>query len=152
MKVLRDNREQTFQVTTGATPAINSRYRIQVPNLSILQDRVTRSFPDILVMRSGSRSGIQVESLTPQLREFFGVKSDEGVLVASVEAGSAAEKAGLKAGDVITAVDGKRVSTPADLTSRRGTAGVTLKVVRDKQEREIKIEDSTTNPTRRINA
>src|SRR5438093_6127068 len=60
VKVLRDNSEQTFQVTTGATPAINSRYRIQVPNLSILQDRVTRSFPDILVMRSGSRSGIPV--------------------------------------------------------------------------------------------
>ena len=45
--------------------------------------------------------GVQTESLTRQLGEYFGVKDGEGVLVRSVEKGSAAEKAGLKAGDVI---------------------------------------------------
>jgi S1-C subfamily serine protease len=80
--------------------------------------------------------------MTPQLREFFGVKEGEGVLVASVDGGSAAAKAGLKAGDVITAVDAAAVSTPSDFNRevRSRTTAFTLEVVRDKQQREIKVE------------
>ena len=89
-------------------------------------------------MMSISQYGIRVA----QLREFFGVKADEGVLVASVAADSAAARAGLKAGEVITAVDGKRVSTPQDFIRQMRSAGpsVTLTIIRDKQEREMKLE------------
>jgi len=59
--------------------------------------------------------GIESESLNPQLAEFFGVK--EGVLVRSVAANSIAEKAGFKAGDVITKVDGQPVVTPKEISS-----------------------------------
>src|SRR5262245_35092128 len=47
------------------------------------------------------RIGVQVQPLTPELREFFGVEGDAGLLVAAVEARSPAADAGLRAGDVI---------------------------------------------------
>src|SRR5262249_5036001 len=52
-----------------------------------------------------SRAGVMVENLTPQLGEFFGVKNGQGVLVRSVEKGTPAEAAGLKAGDIIVRVE-----------------------------------------------
>src|SRR5215510_6416279 len=62
---------------------------------------------------SGGRLGISVETLTPQLRDYFGAK--DGVLVKSVTDGSAAAKAGIKAGDVITAVNGTHVEDASDV-------------------------------------
>jgi serine protease Do len=65
-----------------------------------------------------------------------------GVLVASVQKDSAAEKAGLKAGDVITAVDGRDVASASELTralpSGNGSHDVNLQVVREKKELKIK--------------
>jgi serine protease Do len=52
--------------------------------------------------------------LTPQLAQYFGVK--DGALVKSVQEGSAAEKAGIKAGDVITGVNGSHVYDPSDIS------------------------------------
>ena len=59
--------------------------------------------------------GINAEDLTPQLGAYFGAPDDGGVLVREVRAGAPAEKAGLKAGDVITKVDGKPVHSLGDL-------------------------------------
>jgi serine protease Do len=63
--------------------------------------------------RTQTRLGVGVLGLTGQLAEYFGAK--DGVLVTTVREGSPAEAAGLKAGDVITAVDGKTVGSPAQL-------------------------------------
>ena len=74
--------------------------------------------PDMPQMFSVWRSpvlGVEAEPLGPQLAAFFGVK--EGVLVRSVLKDSAAEKAGIKAGDVITKVEGSAVTTPNELSS-----------------------------------
>src|SRR5208337_2533555 len=49
--------------------------------------------------------GVETEGLNSQLAEFFGVK--EGILVRAVTKGSAADSAGLRAGDVITKIDGQ---------------------------------------------
>jgi len=62
-----------------------------------------------------SMLGVETESLTSQLAEFFGVK--EGVLVRSVSRNSPAEKAGIKAGDVITKVDDNKVSSSRDISA-----------------------------------
>jgi len=62
------------------------------------------------------RLGISAQDLTPQLAEYFGVK--EGVLVSGVTADSVAAKAGLKAGDAITAIDGSTVASVADVRRR----------------------------------
>jgi serine protease Do len=59
--------------------------------------------------------GVGIQRLTPELAESMKVKSDEGVLVSQVMEGGPAEKAGLKAGDVITEFGGKAVKTPDEL-------------------------------------
>lgn len=65
--------------------------------------------------RDGSpRLGVEVEPLNDQLAAFFGA-TDGGLLVKSVQAGSAAEKAGLKAGDVIVSVDGVKTTDAGDI-------------------------------------
>jgi serine protease Do len=82
--------------------------------------------------------GIEGESLTSQeqLAEFFGVKA--GVLVKSVGKNSAAEKAGVKAGDVVVKVDDSTVATPQEITRALRASGskktFTVTVVRNKKE------------------
>jgi serine protease Do len=71
---------------------------------------------DDLLGRSGGRLGISVSSLSPQLADYFGTK--EGVLVSSVTDDSAAAKAGIKAGDVITSFNGSAVNDPSDVRRR----------------------------------
>jgi len=82
--------------------------------------------------------GVQTESLTRQLGDYFGVQNGEGVLVRSVEKGSAAEKAGLKAGDVIIKADNEKLTDRTDLShilrSHRTGGKMTLVVMRDKHE------------------
>jgi serine protease Do len=86
------------------------------------------------------RLGITVEDLSPQLADYFGTK--DGVLVKSVNESSAAAKAGLKAGDVITSLDGGTINDAADLRRRtqRLESGdeFTLGVVRDKKPLSLK--------------
>jgi serine protease Do len=84
--------------------------------------------------------GIEAESVDSQLAEYFGVK--EGVLVRSVVKASAAEKAGLKAGDVITKVDTAKVSSPREITNAiRSKQGGTfpLTLVRDRKETTLNV-------------
>jgi PDZ domain-containing secreted protein len=59
------------------------------------------------------RLGVAIQSLEGQLAEYFG--TSQGVLISSVDADSPAARAGLKAGDVVTAVNGKAVTEPSDL-------------------------------------
>ena len=82
------------------------------------------------------RLGIDAEDLSGQLGNFFGVPDGEGVLVRSVSAGSAAEKGGLKAGDVITKFDGERIRSLGELREKVAAKGetATLTVTRNKAE------------------
>ena len=88
----------------------------------------------------GGRLGITVEDLSDGLGDYFGVK--HGALVRSVTEGSPAAKAGLKAGDVITAVNGSTVEEPSDVSRAldhlEGDAEFTLDVVRDKKPQTLK--------------
>jgi membrane-associated protease RseP (regulator of RpoE activity) len=62
--------------------------------------------------------GIGLTDLTPELRTHFGVPQESGVMVSKIDAGSPAEKAGLKVGDILTAYDGKPVASSFDLRQR----------------------------------
>lgn len=59
--------------------------------------------------------GVNVVDLTPELRDHYGADRDAGVLVGAVEDGGPAEKAGVRVGDIITAVDGKEIASAAEL-------------------------------------
>ena len=77
-------------------------------------------FPGWVPMGGAGLLGIEVETLTPQLAEYFGVKA--GVLVRSVRRGGVADRAGLKAGDVIVKVEDTPVATTGDLLDAEATA------------------------------
>ena len=79
------------------------------------------------------RLGVSIQDLTPELAEYFAVK--DGVLVSSVEKDSPAAKAGIKAGDVITSVDGEAVTGSSALVAQlRGKEGaVSIGVSRDRK-------------------
>lgn len=95
-------------------------------------------FPQLRTLMPSSSLGIVGEALgqESQLAGFFGVK--EGVLVRSVNKESAAEKAGMKAGDVITKIDDSAIATPQQISSvlraARGKGSVTVTVVRSRKE------------------
>src|SRR6267154_5072135 len=94
----------------------------------------------VVYVHSSMRSGVMVENLTPQLGEFFGVKSGNGVLIRSVEKGSRADKAGLRAGDVIVRVGEQSVHDTSDFThALRAHSGgsVNVSVIRDKKEQTL---------------
>jgi len=79
--------------------------------------------------------GVQIQALTPELRESLSLSAEGGALVAGVIKGDPAEKAGLKAGDVVVEFDGRSVRSDRDLVSIVGNTPVgrkvALKVVRD---------------------
>jgi serine protease Do len=95
---------------------------------------------DVFVAGAAGQLGLSVEELTPQLGEYFGAR--EGVLVKTVRDNSNASRAGVKAGDVITSVNGGLVSSAVDLRRRaqRLEDGdeFTLAIVRDKKPMTLK--------------
>ncbi|KQW46318.1 MULTISPECIES: Do family serine endopeptidase [unclassified Roseateles] len=83
-----------------------------------------------------ARLGVTLQDLSAPLAASFGLNAPDGALVSSVQPSSAAAKAGLKAGDVITAVDGEPVRVAGDVSSRVGLAQpgdkLKLEIWRDK--------------------
>ncbi|MFL5229409.1 MAG: Do family serine endopeptidase [Microvirga sp.] len=83
--------------------------------------------------------GVQIQPLTKELAEGFGLSTEKGALVASTQDGTPAEKAGLKSGDVITAVDGEPVANARELTRKIGAlkpgAKAEITYLRDGKER-----------------
>ena len=88
--------------------------------------------PFVMRMPRHSRGylGVRLLEMTPELRAHFGAPNDAGVLVASVEANSPAQKAGVQVGDIITRAGGDKIEYPRDLAraARGRTAGETLKI------------------------
>ncbi len=107
--------------------------RIEMGNLGNLGDG------NFVLSLGNRRIGVSTQTLSKQLAEYFGVR-DGGILVTSVTENSPAAKAGLKAGDVITAIDGEKVTSPGDLTrglNKKETGDVSLTVMRDKNMRTV---------------
>ena len=88
------------------------------------------------------RLGVRVQDLNPDLGSYFGVNDGKGVLITEVLKDTPAEKAGLKAGDVITKVGDKKVEDSDDLVRalRDADQKVTLTVMRQKTSRTIQSE------------
>jgi membrane-associated protease RseP (regulator of RpoE activity) len=139
--ISRDGQPLQVKVTLGDRQKVWAKARtfnfvmpkIEVPEVPDIE---VPSFD--IVMRSYSPStGIMIDNLTPQLGQYFGVPNGEGVLIRSVEKGSAAEQAGFKAGDVIVKVNDDNISDRTDW--RRAIRGrkdgkLNVTVIRDKKE------------------
>jgi serine protease Do len=131
--IVRNGAPQTLTAKIVSRPAISGQL-IPAP----VQEPFEFRFPDMPQSRMTWRSallGIEAEALEGQLADFFGVK--EGVLVRAVAGGSAAERAGIKTGDVIVRVNDAKVATPAEISAHlRGLRGrpVSIVVVRDRKE------------------
>jgi serine protease Do len=137
MSVHRAGATQTITATIGSR---KSRLMAEFPRPGEAP-RVELWMPDMPRAYTGLRSariGVEAEGLSGQLAEYFGVK--EGVLVRSVMKGSAAEKGGLKAGDVITKVDQKPLDSPRDLSEAlRDKKSVSITVMREKREMSLTV-------------
>jgi serine protease Do len=79
--------------------------------------------------------GIGISDVTPENAKFFHVENNEGAVITQVEDGSPAAKAGLKIGDVITELDGQKVSDASQLQIEVGQkepgSSIRLGVLRD---------------------
>ena len=114
-------------------------FHIEVPPMPNMPDFDVPNI-GVVYVHSSMRSGLMVENLTPQLGEFFGAKSGNGVLIRSVEKGSRADKAGLRAGDVIVRVGDQAVHDTSDFTHAlrgRNAASVNVTVIRDRKEQTL---------------
>lgn len=95
------------------------------------------------------RIGISTVQLTKQLAEYFGVGEGTGVLVTAVTDDGPAAKAGVKAGDVITAVDGEKVDGPGDLSrtiNKKKDGDVTITLIRKKDQKTITVTPKAATP------
>lgn len=108
-----------------------------IPDITQFRGMITGDFPNLMV--SSTRIGLEVESVSGQLADFFGVK--QGVLVRSVVGKSPAEKAGLKAGDVIVKIAGTPVMTGREITGavRAAKGKIAFTVVRNKKEMNVEV-------------
>jgi S1-C subfamily serine protease len=106
--VYRDGKEDPVRVVIGNRPG----KKLEIGRSDYGDD--LRKYFQVQTAPSGY-IGTQIIDLNEQLAEYFAVPAGEGVLVTEVEKDSPAAKAGLKAGDVIVAVDGKTVEESQDL-------------------------------------
>src|SRR5215217_1577061 len=104
-------------------------------------------FPDnngdmTFFLGNSRRIGVSTMELTKQLADYFGITGGKGVLVTSVTDDGPAAKAGVRAGDVITAVDGEAIDSPGDISraiNRKKEGDVTLTVIRNKSQQTIRV-------------
>ncbi len=133
LEVFRGGASQTITAKVGEHP--------QVPGIP---DGIGFRMPDVPRVIMGLRSpmlGVEAESIDGQLAQYFGVS--DGVLVRTVMKGSAAEKAGVKAGDVIYKIDEVKVATPAEISARlRAAHGkpIPVALMRERKEMSLTVE------------
>ena len=95
-----------------------------------------------IFLGNSRRIGVSTMELTKQLADYFGIAGGKGVLVTSVTDDGPAAKAGVRAGDVITAIDGEAVDSPGDISraiNRKKEGDVTLTVIRNKSQQTIRV-------------
>jgi serine protease Do len=144
MSISRGGAEQEIAATvskrTNAFATLNwggnlaKGWKLESPNLT--GETFTFSFGN------SRRLGVSTTELTKQLAEFFGVPGGKGVLVTSVIEEDPAAKAGIKAGDVITSIDGEAVDSPGDISrvlNSKKEGEVTVTFIRNKTQQSIRV-------------
>ena len=154
LTVWRGGRTQTISATLGKSEERRHAMKMVAPTPGTFSFRMPE-MPEIpsmewngnMVFGGGQpRLGIDAEDLSGQLGAFFGAPDGEGILVRDVNSGSPAEKAGVKAGDVITSLNGERIRSVGELreklSAKREDKDRTVKlgVLRNKSEVSLTVE------------
>ena len=154
LSVWRDGRTQTISATLGKSQERRRTMKMVAPTPGTFAFRMPE-IPEIPSMEwNGNmlfgggqpRLGIDAEDLSGQLGTFFGAPDGEGILVRDVNSSSPAEKAGVKAGDVITSLNGERIRTVGELREKLSAKHadkdrtVKLGVLRNKSEISLTVE------------
>jgi membrane-associated protease RseP (regulator of RpoE activity) len=155
MKVVRDGKARVLSAKLeGPANSYSYNYNFSMPEVHVPPVHVPEinippmNFEGWSNDLGGHRAtlGISGDNLTTQLAQFFGVKQGNGVLIFEVTTGGPADKAGLKAGDVIVQVDGKPIAGVEELRGAlnenfTGDARkVRLTIVRDHREQTVNAE------------
>jgi len=141
LTVWRNGRSQNIATTLGkmqegrrirvskAAPQVFNFRMPELPEVAPIPDIPSFEWEGDGLLMGRPRLGIDAEDISGQLGSYFGVPEGEGVLVREVNPGSAAEKAGMKAGDVITSLNGERIHGLGELRSKlAGSDGKTVKL------------------------
>jgi serine protease Do len=169
LTVLRNGAEQNISVTMGKRPGarvfsgtfdmpnvtIPEIPNFEMPDIEIPKIEIPEGVYDLEKLPDGEGKnrviwnfssnrviGVGVSGLNKQLGDYFGVADGKGLLINSVAKDSPAEKAGLKAGDVIVEVDGREVKNSFDLirlVNEKKEGGINLTVIRDKKRQTISV-------------
>jgi serine protease Do len=140
LTVWREGRSQTVSATLGKSEERRRAMKMVAPTPGAFAFRMPE-IPDVpsmewngnMVFGGGQpRLGIDAEDISGQLGTFFGAPEGEGILVRDVNSGSPAEKGGVKAGDVITSLNGERIRTVGELREK-------LSAKRDDKDRTVKL-------------
>jgi serine protease Do len=154
VQLWRDGRAQTLTIITESRGSRDfdmdtELRRLYVPGQDETFDRLRArllnmapEIPNPMLMWSIPALGIECEPVDSQLAEYFGVK--RGMLVRSIAKGSPAEKAGLKAGDVLTSIGDRPVATSHDVTGflrmqRQPSTPTSVVVVRERKQLTLKL-------------
>jgi C-terminal processing protease CtpA/Prc len=153
LTVWRDGRAQTISATLGKSEERRHAMKMVAPTPGTFAFRMPE-IPEIPPMEWNGgmpfggqpRLGIDAEEISGQLGAFFGAPGGEGILVRDVNSGSPAEKAGVKAGDVITSLNGERIRTVGELREKLSAKHddkdrtVKLGILRNKSEISLTVE------------
>ena len=153
LTVWRDGRAQTLSATLGKAEELHNRwmgatpgsFAFRMPEVDIPEMPPMDLGGEMGMLAGGRpRLGIDAEDIGGQLGSFFGAPDGEGILVRNVNSGSPAEKAGLRAGDVITSFNGERVRSLGDLrqklSSQNDAKTAKIGVLRNKSEISLTVE------------
>ena len=152
LSVWRDGKQQTITATLGKSEeghnvmmkAMPQGFAFRMPEMPEIPNIPNFEWDGNRFLGGKARLGIDAEDLTGQLGAYFGIPEGEGILVRNVNADSPAEKAGVKAGDVITTFNGERIRTAGELREKlagiEAGKSVTLGLHRNKSEIKLTVE------------
>lgn len=157
LEVIRDGKKRDVKVTIAERESMVQSFSFRGPGPEQMEGLVERlrssgermrlHAPEfrgsVFAFMGGGRLGVGIQSVGDQLGEYFGLDGRNGVLVTSVEEDSPADKAGLKAGDIILSVGGEPVDGTGELALavREADQGpIAVGILRDRKERTVTVE------------
>ena len=124
VNIVRKGEKKSIPVVIGKMKSLDNFYTFGFNDKIIQLDKdikklkIPRIYGNVHISTLVNLNGLQVESMTKQLGEYFGAPDGKGVLVTEVKKGSNADKAGFKAGDVIVKVDKYKIEDLDDFNDQ----------------------------------